>query len=39
MESLTKGFPNLHKNSGLIRGKEQSYCNNTLNIVKYNISL
>ena len=22
MESLTKGFPNFHKNSGLIRGKE-----------------
>ena len=22
MESLIKGFPNLHKNSGLIRGKE-----------------
>ena len=26
MESLMKGFPHLHKNSGLIRGKEVCVC-------------
>ena len=26
MESLMKWFPNLHKNSGLIRGKEACVC-------------
>ena len=26
MESLMKWFPNLHKNSGLIRGKEVCVC-------------